>query len=248
MENLKQFAKENCKEFFNGDKLVNSTYEQLFPGINVEVRKYFHPSLNHFPWNMNLKCSSPPRWNGVAILSWDLPILWTMSKEKKNLVNTSSKQSPESLGICPHITKTECIKIIYTELNVILMSRNIVTWLNKFPGGRKVEFSRFSPNDPIAWGLFTGAGLRAEEGKGRQPSEHRAATVTCWAVHHIGRHAVGGCLGIHQPRAVVHRLAVGRAGSHKSTLIHAGKTALPVGKESTYLYILTMHNGSTLPW
>lgn len=49
MENLKQFAKENCKDFFNGDKLVNSTYEQLFPGINVEVRKYFHPSLNHFP-------------------------------------------------------------------------------------------------------------------------------------------------------------------------------------------------------
>ena len=66
-------------------------------------------------------------------------------------------------------------------------------------------------------------------GKGEgSPQRHRAAKVTCRAVHHVGRQAVGGRLGVHQPRAVVHGLAVGRAGSHESTLIHAGKAALPI--------------------
>lgn len=89
---------------------------------------------------------------------------------------------------------------------------------------------------------------KRRRGKGEDsPQKHRAAKVTCGAVHHIGRHAVGGRLGVHQPRAVAHGLAVGRAGSHESALIHAGKAALPIRRESTHIRIRTTHGSSSLP-
>lgn len=148
--------------------------------------------------------------------------------------------------------KTECRKRIYSKSDVILKSYNSSTdWASSRAAG-KLSFPPFSPNDPIACCLctFTGAGLRGEVGRGAergQRSGHRAASVTCWAVHHIGRHAVGGCLGVHEPRAVVDGLAVGRAGSHESSLVHARETALPVWRESTGVHTLTMHMGHVLP-
>lgn len=62
------------------------------------------------------------------------------------------------------------------------------------------------------------------------PSKAKAL-LTCGAVHHCGCHAVGLGLGAHQAGAVVHGLAVGRAGGHEATLVHARKTALPAGRE-----------------
>lgn len=55
----------------------------------------------------------------------------------------------------------------------------------------------------------------------------RLLTITCRAVHHVGCHAVGRSLRVHQARAVVHRLSVGGAGSHNAALIHGRKIALP---------------------
>lgn len=55
--------------------------------------------------------------------------------------------------------------------------------------------------------------------------------VTCGAVHHGWRHAVLRRLRVHEAGAVVHGLAVGRAGSHEAALVHAGETALPGGRE-----------------
>lgn len=60
------------------------------------------------------------------------------------------------------------------------------------------------------------------------------APVTCGAVHHRRGHAVGLCLCVHQAGAVVHGLAVGRAGGHESTLVHARKAALPAGRKNSH--------------
>lgn len=68
---------------------------------------------------------------------------------------------------------------------------------------------------------------RAEEDRVASGAE---ALLTCGAVHHRGCHAVGLGLGAHQAGAVVHGLAVGRAGGHQATLVHARKTALPAGR------------------
>lgn len=67
-----------------------------------------------------------------------------------------------------------------------------------------------------------------EEGPGR------LLTITCWAVHHVGCHAVRRSLRVHQARAVVHWLSVGGAGSHNAALIHGRKIALPRRGEHTY--------------
>ena len=81
----------------------------------------------------------------------------------------------------------------------------------------------------------------------RRRQEDRVALVTCGAVHHCRGHAVGLCLCVHQARAVVHGLAVGRAGGHESTLVHARKAALPAGKENRHT-LIEHHVGCTEPW
>lgn len=81
----------------------------------------------------------------------------------------------------------------------------------------------------------------------RSHREHRAPTVTCGAVHHVGRHAVGRRLGVHQPGAVVHGLAVGRAGGHQSALVHARKPALPAERSTAHALTTRVHSGRTRP-
>ena len=147
-----------------------------------------------------------------------------------------------------HILYTEWIKVIYIKCNPKVLKQ--LNRLNKFPRSRVVAFSPLHQRSKAGEGsVQSEVQCRPRvEGWGGQPQEPGATRVTCGAVHHVGRHAVGRRLGVHQPRAVVHGLAVGRAGSHESARIHARKAALPVWRESTCVCILTVHAGSGLPW
>lgn len=145
----------------------------------------------------------------------------------------SSQNAPPRMAL-------HCVHMSYMKCNP-----QVLKWLSRpsrFPRSRKQCFPHFTGR----WRLeLARCSPRAGLGEGRAASA--GGKVTCGAVHHVGRHAVGRRLRVHQPRAVVHGLAVGRAGSHESALVHAREAALPVRRESTCICTLTTHR-RLLPW
>lgn len=183
--------------------------------------------------------SSTIEWR-IQTLSWDLPTPPVMSKDKGRFEYILSKQSPLTPEISPHAWIKH--RMNKNHLHKMWCSPQVLIGWASIQAAEK-SFPLF--HHVIRWlELLFYSGWcepRRSGGGGGSPQRHGATKVTCWAVHHIGRHAVGGRLGVDQPGAVVHGLAVGRAGSHKSTLVHAGKSTLPTQRESTRIHKLAVH-------
>lgn len=120
--------------------------------------------------------------------------------------------------------------------------KTVIDWASVQEAGRQASPS--SPTDAIARAAVHTQRTRREGERVREGGTD--PQVTCGAVHRVGRQAVGRRLGVHQPGAVVHGLAIRRAGGHQSTLIHAWKAALPVRRESTCVHTLTTHRAPSV--